>query len=92
MPDKDKVLIALGHCARESKHLEVCNGCPYRGAVAPPCRAALINDVLTLLKEQADTIDYLREQLHAPRYVHPMPPQKRNVNLERGIMEDIRND
>ena len=61
MADKEKVMLGLAHCSMVQKHLIACNGCVYRGKIAPPCQAALMEDAAALLIEQNPVVLTLEE-------------------------------
>ena len=60
MMDREKVIKGLGCC--KSRHLNLCNECPYLGSNSNPddedddtCTYDLIDDALALLKERDET-------------------------------------
>ena len=58
MADREKVIKALEHC-KDNQHVNDCDECNYGGKTGMFC-VRMIDDVLSLLKEQETEIRQLR--------------------------------
>ena len=86
MPDREMLMSGLYICADDN---EVCKGCPYQNNQNTfECITHLSKDALTYIKALEKE---MRELQHAPSYI-TYRQQKRDVNLEQGIMQEALND
>lgn len=56
MPEREKVIRGLEHCADSHKSLAQCKNCVYYAHMSPPCIAALAEDALALLKDREPAV------------------------------------
>ncbi|MBO4229773.1 MAG: hypothetical protein J5938_05440 [Clostridia bacterium] len=84
MADKEKVMLGLAHCIMVQKHLNACNGCVYRGKIAPPCQAALMEDAAELLIEQDPQVltwEEVNESENSSLWAEIYSPSTRKIAL-----------